>query len=761
MHLRSSAVGAVFTVFLALASACAIEPASALPPPVEAPAEAPPPREEISAPPEAVDPPRADPFEPPPPPTPLPEAAIEAMASDIAAILGRAAFTRSVRIENASTGQVIVTATPDRLLKPASNTKLFTTGAALEALGEDHAMTLRAYGSAAIGADGVIPGDLTVLTEHNFTTATSFYDSAREPFDRLAQALRRRGLTRVGGATSLSGEVDYAGSSVGTLDVAAQRTRAAAELGAALTAAGILHGAVSTSASLAEPAGSILLVEYAPMTISVGISPVNVLSHNQFADLLSRHLGHRISGTSSYAAGGNVMIDWAKSLNAPTAGMVFNDGSGLSGQNRVSADAIVHVLEEMTRLPEGPVWKRSMAIGGVRGTLATRLTTADTRGRFFGKTGTLNDTIALSGYLDNRHDGQEYVVSILLNAVTNAATARAMTDDIVRVVARDHRKSAPRPNPPALTRVRGGIAKGLLEISWSAVEGSDGYLVYISKDGRTWPREAARLVRSTRFVAGDLPDAPSIFVRVTARDAAGLESDPSVAMAATALATTPDILFVDANERWLAEPQVENTLEANHDFLVNLARSSLGRRFDSIDHRAVTGIDLSAYRAVVWAAGETGVADGPLDAAEQAALSAYLAKGGAVLFSGSEILFSLVTPDVAADVTFARDVLKASYVADSSETFEFEGMPDTDFAAIPAASFLTPDAMRIGYPDVLGAEGGSVELMRYVGGRGGSAAVGFTGTGRRIVTGFPVESIASGVARRAVLDAAYRFLGVD
>ena len=252
--------------------------------------------------------------------------------------------------------------------------------------------------------------------------------------------------------------------------------------------AGITHGNVTTAAALEAPAGSTLLVEYAPMPLSVGASPINVLSHNEFADLLSRHIGWKIEGQSSYAGGAKVMLDWLGSLKIPTTGIVFNDGSGLSHSNRVSADVTVALLRAMNALPVGATWKGAMAIAGVRGTIGARLTGDDTRGRFFAKTGTLSDTIALSGYLENRSDGQAYLISILQNDVTNQTTGRAIADDVVRVIARNHRASSARLSPPALAGARWGGAQGLLQISWDAVPGAAGYLVWISEDGRTWRR---------------------------------------------------------------------------------------------------------------------------------------------------------------------------------------------------------------------------------------------------------------------------------
>jgi D-alanyl-D-alanine carboxypeptidase len=760
---RSPAIGLALAALSTLASACSASDANAPPlPGHRSPENSAPEGEPSGETPGSVDP-TPDPFEKPPPPLALPQPAIDAAAAAVRTVLARAAYTRSVRVENGTTGQTVVVSTPERLLKPASNTKLFTTGAALELLGEDHGMALRAYGTAAIGANGTLAGDLYVLSEHNFTASPQFYPGAREPFDRLAQALRRRGLQNVTGAVRLTGEIIYnAASSVQTLNVAAQRTSAAAPLGQALTAAGITHGGVTTAAALAQPAGATLLVEYAPMPIVVGASPINVLSHNEFADLLSRHLGWKVEGQSSYAGGGKVMIDWLSSLKIPTAGIAFNDGSGLSHDNRVSADATVAMMRAMNTTPAGPAWKGTMAIAGVRGTLRGRLTGDETRGRVFAKTGTLRDTIALSGYLENRYDGHEYLISILQNAVADQATARAIADDVVRVIARNHRESGARLPAPALARVRGVAAKGLLEMAWEEVEGAEGYLVWLSADGRTWDRDDARFVRKTRFMAGDLPDVPVVYVRITARDAAGLESDPSTTFAASPSKERPSILLVDANQRWLEEPQPENVLVQNHDFLVSLASSSSSRLFDSVRREEIAGgsMDLSGYRAIVWAAGETSVAHKPVNEAEQAALKAYLETDGAVLFSGSELLWSFSSPRGSdSDVAFASQVLRAGFVADDAGTFEFEGAAGSDFERVPVASFFTPDAMRVETPDVLAPAGGSVELLRYVGGAGGAAAVGYKGKGRVVVTGFPVESIASGVARKSVLDAAYTFLG--
>src|SRR5687768_757915 len=103
-----------------------------------------------------------DPFEAAPAPLELPAEVIEGVSAQVRSLVEGSPYSFSVLVKNRTTGQVVAEATPERLLKPASNTKIFTTAAALELLGEDHGLTTRVLADAAIGGDGVVNGDLYV-----------------------------------------------------------------------------------------------------------------------------------------------------------------------------------------------------------------------------------------------------------------------------------------------------------------------------------------------------------------------------------------------------------------------------------------------------------------------------------------------------------------------------------------------------------------------------------------------------------------------
>jgi D-alanyl-D-alanine carboxypeptidase/D-alanyl-D-alanine-endopeptidase (penicillin-binding protein 4) len=96
------------------------------------------------------------------------------------------------------------------------------------------------------------------------------------------------------------------------------------------------------------------------------------------------------------------------------------DGSGLTRENFVTTHAIVKLLAWAESQPTAEVWRQSLASPG-SGTLLHRLGPVDASGRsaspavtFFGKTGSLSNVTALSGYLETQH-GEKLIVSVIIN----------------------------------------------------------------------------------------------------------------------------------------------------------------------------------------------------------------------------------------------------------------------------------------------------------------------------------------------------------
>ncbi len=113
---------------------------------------------------------------------------------------------------------------------------------------------------------------------------------------------------------------------------------------------------------------------------------------------------------------------------------VFN-GSGLYDGNEVTARQLVSLLREMRSHRYGAEFLSTLAIAGVDGTLRHRLNDGVTEGNLRGKTGTLRDVTALSGYVQTE-GGRMVAFAILFNNPPRQAwNYRGQQDAIARAIA--------------------------------------------------------------------------------------------------------------------------------------------------------------------------------------------------------------------------------------------------------------------------------------------------------------------------------------
>jgi len=86
----------------------------------------------------------------------------------------------------------------------------------------------------------------------------------------------------------------------------------------------------------------------------------------------------------------------------------------MSPDDRIAPRAYAQLLSYASRQPWGAAWRDTLPVAGVDGTLANRFKTSPLKGRLWAKTGTLNETNALSGYL-TAASGKTLAFSILVN----------------------------------------------------------------------------------------------------------------------------------------------------------------------------------------------------------------------------------------------------------------------------------------------------------------------------------------------------------
>lgn len=125
-----------------------------------------------------------------------------------------------------------------------------------------------------------------------------------------------------------------------------------------------------------------------------------------------------------------------KQIGAADDGIIQSDGSGLSRHDLITPSAVVTLYTYMAKQSKNAqAWRESLTIAGVDGTLANRLKGTAAEANFRGKTGTIDQVSALSGYMTTAA-GEQLVVSIIVNNVGGPTRTRtSLADDIVTALA--------------------------------------------------------------------------------------------------------------------------------------------------------------------------------------------------------------------------------------------------------------------------------------------------------------------------------------
>ena len=163
-------------------------------------------------------PPDGDPYSAVPAPPVLSPAALAGIAVDLDDIRGSTSASTGIYIVDAENGQIVYDFDGDVPKTPASNTKLFTSATAFDALGEDHRSLVEAWADAPPDGNGAVD-ELTILGHHDFTWSSFFYETPNFAAERLADRLWDAGLRRVDGEVTLAGEYLVEGWEIGRAHV--------------------------------------------------------------------------------------------------------------------------------------------------------------------------------------------------------------------------------------------------------------------------------------------------------------------------------------------------------------------------------------------------------------------------------------------------------------------------------------------------------------------------------------------------------------
>ncbi|MCX7919378.1 MAG: fibronectin type III domain-containing protein, partial [bacterium] len=352
------------------------------------------------------------------------------------------------------------------------------------------------------------------------------------------------------------------------------------------------------------------------------------------------------------------------------------------------------------------------------------------------------------------------------------------------------------PEPPTALRVV-NTGLGSVQLTWCAPTTDSvnlygglatSYRVYKSTNGYGFDNGILSTT-TTITVSGLTPD-QVYFFRVSALNAGG-ESFPTNTLAVRVRATgTANILIVDGfdrMDRWMMPAirsksvyygsdngypnrqymELVNSYNYSIQHAIAIANATTANNgkfyFDSASNEAVASglINLSNYKLVVWFTGKESTADETFSSTEQTRVTNFLAGGGRLFVSGSEIGWDLGRTAGSADSTFYSNSLKARYAGDDSNTDTVTASAYGIFNGLSSFVFDTGRGVTyfVDYPDQLNTISDSSVCLIYSGGSGGNAAIQYWSPTTKVVNfGFPFETIIDSSVRNNVMQRILSFL---
>lgn len=428
-----------------------------------------------------------------PSPSPTPRASTSApgevpsaaaVADAVEPGLAAAPGVASAEFRDLATGRVLFSRRADEPVAPASAMKLLTAAAAVDALGPDTALTTRVVARPA--ADGgatelvlVGGGDVLLGTGASDPSSVAGRAGLRTLAERTLAGLDERGVTgRVVVSTDLrlfedeaplnpawstgmveSGNIapvqplaTYGGRATpGTgqdrlADPAASAARTfqaelaalaedAAEAGEGGVEVAVREEVPATQAPREEVRAAASVAEVTSAPVRAQVEHMLMHSENQVAEALA-HTAAAAAGLPATHDGAAALLERrVAALGVDTAGMDVVDASGLAAANRVSPEQLVDVVTGLSAEPAQDGVLDALPRPGEDSTLGERFPSPPARGAVAAKTGTLDQTVSLTGTVTTT-SGRVLAFSVVCSEVDwQIEPARAAIDEAVAAVA--------------------------------------------------------------------------------------------------------------------------------------------------------------------------------------------------------------------------------------------------------------------------------------------------------------------------------------
>ena len=410
----------------------------------------------------------------------------------------------SIQIVEVESGTVVGERNAQTPLAPASNMKLFTTGAALDLLHPDFEVKTTVFMRGTVDPTGTLDGDVKVIGRGDPTIGGRFHDNhATQVLDEWATDLKRAGVKTIRG--NLIFEYGYMDAEYihptwpadqlvnwyeapvsafsmqeGCVEVRVLPSRAGKPCtvqiepptsyidveSTCVTGRGlpfitrirgtntvVVRGGVPTRSGPTEVfvtvenpihyfaavtaeafarngvtvQGQIVITPRDPRPdwraiaqhstpLAIIVDVINKKSQNHYAEQLVKIIAAEKKGEGSWSAGSATVTEWLTGrLGVPPEEFHQADGSGMSRENRASANAFIHLLREMWKSPWREDFVASLPYSGDNDAkFGHRLRGAPYARQVYAKTGYIVGVVGLSGYV-HAQSGKIYAFSFIFN----------------------------------------------------------------------------------------------------------------------------------------------------------------------------------------------------------------------------------------------------------------------------------------------------------------------------------------------------------
>jgi D-alanyl-D-alanine carboxypeptidase/D-alanyl-D-alanine-endopeptidase (penicillin-binding protein 4) len=164
-------------------------------------------------------------------------------------------------------------------------------------------------------------------------------------------------------------------------------------------------------------------------------------SQNLYTELILRTLGKvtpppattSALGQTSEELGLEAVKSFLKTTGIRPEALVLDDGSGLSRNDMITAEASVQLLTFMSKHRYGNIFRDALPIAGVDGTLRNRMRGTAAENNVHAKTGSLSSAASLGGYLTTAA-GEKLAFSIMVNNYPRDVEPRTVCIDPIAVL---------------------------------------------------------------------------------------------------------------------------------------------------------------------------------------------------------------------------------------------------------------------------------------------------------------------------------------